>query len=167
MADELWDDIIAAAGDRYNLASEGFHEFRIEEAEAKTFNSGNPGIVVKLKVAYGPEAGKSVKPVNVVRTPKAAGLFIDHLNAVGISIDTLREAKPTLAQIAAVMPGKLVRGKVKHSEYQGRPQAEIEWNMRPPEDGADPVTEFPEIDEAGALGYGDNAAVAETDDAAF
>lgn len=167
MADELWDDIIQQAGERFNIAPEGDYEFRIEEAESKVFSTGNAGIVAKLKVAYGPEAGKSVKPVNIVRSPKAAGLFLDHLNAVGITPETLMEQKPTLDQIAKVMPGICVQGTVKHTEYQGRTQAELQWNMRPSEHGAKPITSFPDLNEADALGYGSADTVATDDDAGF
>lgn len=167
MADESWEDIITKAGDRYNIAPEGTYEFRIEEAESKVFNSGNSGIVAKLKVAYGPEAGKSVKPVNIVRTPKAAGLFLDHLNALGITPDVLMEQKPTLDQIAKIMPGIHVQGTVKHTEYKGRTQAELEWNMRPSMHGAKPVTEFPDLNDADSLGYSSADTVDTDDDAGF
>jgi len=167
MADESWEDMITAAADRFNVAPEGTFEFRIEDAESTVFSSGNPGIKVKLKIANGPEAGKSIKTVNVVRSPKAAGLFLDHLAAVGISADTLMQAKPTLDQIAKIMPGKHVSGTVKHKEYQGRTQAELQWNMKPPAGGAVPVTAFPAVSDAEALGYGSGDAVATDDDAGF
>lgn len=169
MAEESWEDVIKQAGDRYNLAPEGVYEFKIEEAEATTFSTNNQGIVVKLRVAEGPEAGKSVKKVNVVRSPKAAGLFLDHLAAVGISADTLMEHKPTLDQIAKVLPGIQVQGTVEHTEYpkgSGRMQAEIKWNMRASQYGVKPITEFPDLNEAELLGYDTSEAV-ETDDAPF
>lgn len=167
MADESWEETIRQAGDRYNIAPEGEYEFRIEKAESTVFSTGNAGIKVDLKVAEGPEAGKSVKTVNVVRSPKAAGLFLDHLNAVGITSDTLIEQKPTLDQIAKVMPGVQVFGSVKHSEYRGRTQAELEWNMRPSKYGVKPITEFPDLNEADALGYGSADTVDIDDDAGF
>lgn len=168
--EESWEDYIKQSGDRYNIAPEGDYEFRIEEAESTTFSTGNSGIKVKLKVAEGPEAGKSVKTVNVVRSPKAAGLFLDHLGAVGISTDTLMEQKPTLDQIAKVMPGVHVHGVVEHSEYpkgSGRMQAEIKWNMRPSKYGVKPITEFPDLNETDALGYTSGDDVATDDDAGF
>lgn len=145
MADMPWDELIAEAGDRFNIAPEGEYDFTILETEATTFKSGNAGIKAKLKVAEGPHAGKSVKTVNVVKSPKAAGLFLRHIAAVGITPDTLREHNPTLAQIAKVMEGKRVRGTVKHTEFRGETQAELEWNMRAPEGGAIEVTSFPAV----------------------
>lgn len=168
MADMPWDELIAEAGDRFNIAPEGEYEFVINEAEAKTFKTGNDGIVAKLKVADGPHAGKSVKPVNVVKSPKAASLFLRHVAAVGITPEALREENPTLAQIAKVMEGKRVRGKVKHVDFRGETQAEIEWNMRPPTGGAAEVTTFPALGAADQLGYGsDTAAPAASDDPGF
>lgn len=167
MADESWETIIAQAGDRYNIAPEGDFEFRIEEAESKVFSTGNSGIVAKLKVAFGPEAGKSIKQVNIVRSPKAAGLFLDHLAAVGIAPETLMEEKPTLDQIAKVMIGVHVQGTVKHKPYKGRTQAELEWNMRPSMNGATPITSFPSLSDAEALGYASGETVATDDDAGF
>jgi hypothetical protein len=170
MADESWADVIKQAGDRYNLAPEGDYEFKIEEAESTTFSTGNSGLKVKLRVAEGPEAGKSVKTVNVVRSPKAAGMFLDHLGAVGISPETLMEQQPTLDQIAKVMPGVQVQGSVKHSEYpkgSGRMQAELQWSMKASKYGVKPITEFPDLNEADALGYGSADTVDTDDDAGF
>lgn len=170
MADESWEETIKQAGDRYNIAPEGEYEFTIEEAESATFSTGNEGIKVKLRVAEGPESGKSVKTVNVVRSPKAAGMFLDHLGAVGISPDTLLEERPTLDQIAKVMPGVQVHGTVAHKEYpkgSGRMQAELQWSMKPSQYGVKPITSFPDLSEADALGYTSGESVATDDDAGF
>jgi hypothetical protein len=122
MADESWEETIKQAGDRYNIAPEGEYEFTIEEAESATFSTGNEGIKVKLRVAEGPESGKSVKTVNVVRSPKAAGMFLDHLGAVGISPDTLLEERPTLDQIGP----DAGRTPVEHEAVEVRRQADHE-----------------------------------------
>lgn len=161
MADTSYDELIDKAGDRFNIAPEGTHEFTITDAEAKTFGSGNDGIKVTLKVAEGPHAGKSVKTVYVVKTIKAASIFIGHLAAVGITPDTLREQRPTLAQIAAVMVGKRVSGRVKHkvTEQYGT-QAELQFDMKPPAGGATEVTEFPAVVEQPTPSSGGGAAPA-------
>lgn len=171
MADMGWDEFVAEAGDKFDVPPEGDYEFTIEDAEATVAkSSGNPMIKAKLKIAEGPQAGKSIKAVNVVKSPKAASMFLRHVNAVGISADTLREQKPTLAQIASVMVGKRVSGKVKRGEYMGMPQAELEWNMKPPTAGAVAVSSFPVLSESESLGYdtpGSGTTVPTTDDAGF
>lgn len=170
MADESWDDIIAEAGDAFNLPPEGEYDFVITEAEAKvSANSGNPMIETKAKITGGPHSGKAIKRFYIVRSAKTAASFMRHLQAVGITVDVLREQKPTLDQIAKAIVGKPFRGKVVHkSDARWGDSAELEWQMRAPEGGPVAITSFEAVSEAEALGYGSGETVAASDDdAAF
>lgn len=168
MADESWDDIIAEAGDGFNLPPEDTYDFVITETEAKVSSAGNPMIVTKAKIANGPHQGKAIKQFYVIRTVKNATSFMRHMQAMGITIEVLREHKPSLDQIAKVMVGKQFEGDVVHkSDARWGDSAELSWQMRAPKTGAIPVTSFPGVSEAESLGYGDAAAVATDDDAGF
>jgi hypothetical protein len=167
--EESWDDIIAEAGDGFNRPPEGEYDFLIEEAESKVSKSGNPMIRVKAKITGGPQHGKAIKDFYVIRSKSQAEKFMLHMRAVGITIDTLRDLKPTMAQLAKALEGKPFRGKVKHkSDDDFGDSAELAWTMKPPTGGAVAVTEFAAVSEAEALGYGSGEApAAATDDAAF
>lgn len=169
MADESWDDIIAEAGDSFNLPPEGEYDFVITETEAKvSANSGNPMIETKAKIVGGPHNGKAIKRFYIVRSVKTARSFMNHMQAVGISVETLRDQKPTLDQIAKAIVGKPFRGKVVHkSDARWGDSAELEWQMRAPESGAQAITVFPGVTEAETLGYGSGSAPATDDDAGF
>lgn len=169
MADETWDDIIAEAGDGFDLPPEGEYDFVITDAEAKiSANSGNPMIATKAKIASGPHHGKAIKTFYIVRAVSTAKSFMKHMQAVGISIDTLREQKPTLDQIAKAIIGKPFTGEVVHkSDARWGDSAELKWQMRAPESGAEPITSFAAVSEAESLGYGAGAHPATADDAAF
>jgi len=148
MADLPWDEIVAEAGDRFNVPPVGKYTALIEEAEATVSKStGNPMIVVKLKISEGPHAGKRPKKVYVTKSAKAAGMLMGHLKAVGIDAETLKKHKPTMAQIAAVMVGKRVNVEIVHDEYRGETQAVVQYSMRQPEGGAVAVTSFPAVAE--------------------
>lgn len=155
MVDLGWDDIVSEAGDRFNIPPEGKFAAVIEDTEVTTSkSSGAPMIVVKVKIAEGPHAGKRPKKVYVVKSAKAAGLLMGHLKAVGIDAETLKKHKPTMAQIAAVMMGKRVTVEIKHEEYRGETQAVVNFSMRQPEGGAVAVTSFPPVTEAPAASAG-------------
>lgn len=161
MADLPWDDIVAEAGDRYNVPPEGKYVAVIEEAEAAVSkNSGNQMIAVKLKISEGPQAGKRPKKVYVVKSAKAAGMLLGHLKAVGITAETLKKHSPTMTQIAAVMVGKRVAIEVKHEEYRGETQAVVNFTMRQPEGGAVEVTSFPPVTAQTTVSAGSSAPAA-------
>lgn len=146
MADLDWDEIVAEAGDRFNVPPEGNFVAIIEEAEnAVSKNGGNPMIVLKLRISEGPHANKRPKKTYMVKSAKAAGMFLGHAKAVGISADTLKKLRPTMAQIAAVLPGKRVSIEIKHEEYRGETQAVVNFAMKPPPGGAVEITEFPAV----------------------
>jgi len=158
MADLGWDDIVAEAGDRFNVPPEGKYVAVIEEAESTVSKStGNPMIAVKLKISEGPHAGKRPKTTYVVKSAKAAGMLLGHLKAVGITAETLKKHSPTMPQIAAVMVGKRVSIEVKHEEYRGETQAVVNFTMRQPEGGAVEVTSFPPITAETTVSAGSSA----------
>lgn len=168
MADLEWDEIVAEAGDRFNVPPEGKFPAVIEETEVTTSkSSGAPMIVAKLKIAEGPHAGKRPKKVYVVKSAKAAGLLMGHLKAVGIDAETLKKHKPTMAQIAAVMVGKRVNIEIKHEEYRGETQAVVNFSMRQPEGGAVAVTSFPPVAAEPAPAAGGSASGGYSSDPGF
>lgn len=168
MTEESWDDIISEAGDGFNRPPEGEYDFIITDTESKVSGAGNPMIKVESKITTGPQAGKSIKEFYVIRMASQAKKFMQNMQAVGISVDTLREAKPTMDQIAKVMVGKPFRGKVIHkSSDEWGDSAELSWSMKPPAGGAAAVTSFPAVTDAEALGYGSQQSVATDDDAGF
>jgi hypothetical protein len=169
MAEETWDDFISAAGEEFDLPPEGEYQFIIKEAEAKTSKSGNPMIRVKATITEGPHAGKSIKDFYVLRISSQVKKFMAHMRAMGITLETLREQKPTMEQIAKVMEGKPFQGQVVHdTNDRWGDSAELSWAMRAPEGGATAVTSFPALNEAEALGYGSNESTVATDnDAGF
>lgn len=153
MADLGWNEIVAEAGDRFNVPPEGEYQAIVESAEATVSkNSGNQMIAVKLKIAEGPHAGKRPKTTYIVKSAKAAGMLMGHLKAVGITAEVLKAHNPTMAQIAAVIVGKRVGIEVKHEEYRGEAQAVVNFNMRPPTGGAKEVTGFPPVAQVAAQG---------------
>lgn len=170
MADETWDEFIADAADVFKPLPEGTYEFIITETEGKVSKSGNPMIKVNAKVTSGPEAGKSIKEFYVIRAASQAKKFVEHLRAMGITMETVVAHKPTMQQLAKVMEGKQFQGKVKHTSDENFGDAvELVWTMKPPATGAIAVTSFPALTEGEALGYGSASgdAVTAADDAAF
>lgn len=168
MADETWDAFIEEAGDAFNPLPEGEYAFIITDAEGKVSSSGNPMVRVSAKVTDGPHAGKAIKDFYVLRMASQAKKFVMHMQAVGITIETLSQHKPTMQQLAKVMIGKPFRGKVKHTSSDDFGDAvELSWAMKPPATGAVAVTSFPDLTEGESLGYGDGTAVASDNDAAF
>lgn len=158
MADYSWDDILETAGEKFNILPEGEYAAVIKEATATVSKkSGNDMVACTVKVAEGPHAGKGVKTVYVSKpgpgtTPEkldgAVNMFMRHLKAVGITFDSLKTHKPTMAQIASVMVGKRVTIKVEHEEYpkgSGDRQAANMGPLRPPAEGAAEVTSFPPV----------------------
>lgn len=172
-----FEDLANMAGDRFNPPPEGNYEFTIQSAEHQVSKrSGNDMIVCSLKIAEGPEAGKSIKTVYVskpgpgTKPDKMDGalrMFTRHMKAVGISLETLKEHNPTMAQIAQTMIGKTVSGPVKHEDYQGEVQAGLNGPMRAPSTGAIEVTGFPVMSEAQEV-YGSGGGAPQiADDAGF
>jgi hypothetical protein len=170
-------DLADMAGDRFNPPPEGKYEFTIHAAEATVSKrSGNDMIVCSLKIAEGPEAGKSIKTVYVskpgagTKPDKLDGalrMFTRNLKAVGITLETLKEHNPTMAQIAQVMIGKTVSGPIEHEDYQGEMQAGLKGPMRAPSGGAIEVTGFPVLSAAQEV-YGSDAGAPQiADDAGF
>jgi hypothetical protein len=168
MADESWDSFMSDAKDALKPLPEGTYNFVITETEGKTSKTGNPMVVVKAKVADGPEAGKAIKQFYVLRMASQAKKFMAHMKAMGITLEVLQEHKPTMQQLAKAMEGKPFRGKVKHeSDEDYGDSVELSWAMLPPEGGAVAVTSFPALTEAESLGYGSASSVATDDDAGF
>lgn len=161
MADMPWDELISEAGDRFNVPPEGDYVAIIEEAESTVSkNSGNQMIALKLKISEGPHSSKRPKKTYMVKSAKAAGMFLGHAKAVGITADTLKKHNPTMSQIAAVIVGKRVSIEIKHEEYRGETQAVVNFAMKPPPGGAVEVTSFPPISET--LGHLQDAGAAAT-----
>lgn len=170
MADESWDSIIANAGDGFNRPPEGDYTFSVTDAVAGVGKSEpyNPNIKVSLKIAEGPEVGKAIKDYYMVKSVGGAQKFLSNLKALGIATETLMTSRPTLDQIAKVIVGKRVSGTVVHKSHpRFGDSAEIDWQLRAPDEGAFEVTEFPALSAAESLGYGSGENVAATDDAAF
>lgn len=168
MADESWDAFIEDAGDVFNPLPEGEYDFTITDAEGKVSSTGNPMVRVSAKVVSGPNIGKEIKDFYVIRSKSQAKKFMLHMRAMGISMETLMQHKPTMQQLAAVMVGKMFRGNVVHtSDKKFGDAVELAWAMMPPESGAFAVTEFPALTEGESLGYSNAGAAVATDDAAF
>jgi hypothetical protein len=155
MADKSWDELIADAGDEFNLLPEGDYQATIKDAVATVSkNSGNQMIECTVKVSEGPHHGKSVgkvfvsKPGPGTKPEKlegAARMFFRHLKSVGITTDTLKAHNPTMAQIAAVMQGRPVSIRVKHESYNGTESAKHQGPLLAPSGGATEVTAFPSV----------------------
>lgn len=174
MADESWDALIAEAGDAFNRPPEDTYEFRITSAEAVR-GKKEPffeQLKVHAKIAYGPEAGKSIKEFYMVKNtsdPKKLAKFLRGLRVLGISSDTLRKENPSMAQIAKAIEDRMFTGKVKHnSDPRWGDSADLEWGqLNAPTEEMGEVTVFPAVSDAESLGYGSGDAVATDDDAGF
>ena len=160
MADESWDDIVTEAensgfGDPAPL---GTYEAKIISAEAgESSNKKTPQVTIKLKITKGEHAGKSptTYPHQFWKTQKGAWSVTGNCNATGISNDTLRSHKPTLAQIAAVMVGKVVQVTTAYEIDKdtkepvelrnGNKKIVVRGTMKAPEGGGTPVTAFPPV----------------------
>ena len=169
MADESWDDIVTEAetsgfGEPAPL---GTYEVKIISAEAgESSNKKTPQIKLKLKITKGPHAGKPATTYGHTywKTPAAAWSVVGNCNAVGISNETLKAKQPTLAQIAAVMVGKIVNVTTmqevdrKNNDEpvtlrDGSPKIVVKGTMQQKDGGAVPVTSFPAV-AAQSNGYG-------------
>lgn len=160
MADESWDDIVTEAENSGfgEPAPLGKYEVKIISAEAgESSTKKTPEIALKLKITKGEHAGKSptTYPHKFWKTQKAAWSVTGNCNAVGISNDTLRAHKPTLAQIAAVMVGKVVNVTTTYEIDKdtkepvvlrnGDNKIVVRGTMNAPDGGANPVTAFPPV----------------------
>lgn len=157
MADESWDDYVAEA------EASGFgeaapfdtYQVRIESAEAgESSKAKTPLIEVRTKIIDGPHAGKKATtyPATFYKSNKSAAgkaMFMSNMKAFGITGETLVKHKPTLAQIAAVLPGKVVTIKTGPKKNQdGSVNDEIAdmiGTFKAPETGAIEVTSFPPV----------------------
>ena len=169
MADESWDDIVAEAetsgfGEPAPL---GTYEVKIISAEAgESSNKKTPQIKLKLKITKGPHAGKPATTYGHTfwKTQAAAWSVVGNCNAVGISNETLKAKKPTLAQIAAVMVDKVVNVTTVHevdratkevkTSRDGSAVIVVKGTMQAKEGGAIPVTTFPAVAANVTAGYG-------------
>jgi hypothetical protein len=154
MADKSWDDIIADAGDDFNIPPEGKYQAVIKTAESTVSRSGNQMVSCGITIAEGPHARKFIKTVHISKpgpgtapdkAEGAARMFLRHLKALGITIETLKQHNPTMDQIAAVAVGKPVTVNVKHAEWNGNVQAEHQGPLMAPASGAVEVTSFPPV----------------------
>lgn len=163
MADESWDDIVTEAENSGfgEPAPLGKYEVKIISAEAgESSTKKTPQIRMKFKITKGEHAGKPATTYGHTfwKTKAAAWSVTGNCNAVGISNETLKAQRPTLAQIAAVMVGKVVNvttmyeidkdTKEPRTDRNGANVIVVKGTMQPKDGGATPVTAFPSIAEA-------------------
>ena len=170
MADESWDDYVAEAeaSGFGEAAPFGTYQVRIESAEAgESSKAHTPLIEVRAKIVHGDHAGKKATtyPATFYKSNKSAAgkaMFITNMKAFGITGETLVKHKPTLAQIAAVLPGKVVTIKTGPKKNQdgsvNDEVADMIGTFKPPAEGAVEVTSFPPVaaapaQAAAAAGY--------------
>ena len=168
MADESWDDIVTEAetsgfGEPAPL---GTYEVKIISAVAgESSKKKTPEIKLKLKITKGPHAGKPATTYGHTfwKTQAAAWSVVGNCNAVGISNETLKAKKPTLAQIAAVMVDKVVNVTTVHEidratkevvKINGVEKVVVKGTMQAKDGGAIPITSFPAVAENVTAGYG-------------
>jgi hypothetical protein len=157
MADVSWDDILGTADEAFNILPEGQYQAVIRGAESKVSKKNNEMVACTIKVSEGPYAGKGIDTVYVSRPGPgtepdrmegAVSMFMRHLKGLGISFDTLKAHKPSMAQIARVVEGKQITIVVKHEEFpkgSGVMQAKHQGPLRAPASGAVEVTSFPPV----------------------
>ena len=125
---------------------------KIISAEAgESSNKKTPQIKLKLKITKGPHAGKPATTYGHTfwKTQAAAWSVVGNCNAVGISNETLKAKKPTLAQIAAVLVDK----KEVKTSRDGSAVIVVKGTMQAKEGGAIPVTTFPAVAANVTAGY--------------
>jgi hypothetical protein len=93
-----------------------------QEAEAKYFSSGNPGIKLKLAVVGGPHADRLLWTnfVWAASNPQSLGMFSKKVVAFGIAREWLAAHNPPMQVIASELVGRMASAKVAVSEYQGK-----------------------------------------------
>lgn len=114
MADESWDDIVAEAetsGFGEPAPIGGPYEVKIigaEASEVEVEGEKKPIIKVKFKITSGEHAGKPATTYGHTVWKSPAWKVVNNCAAVGITGEMLKKHQPTMAQIAAVMEGKVV-----------------------------------------------------------
>lgn len=126
MADESWDDIVAEAENSGfgEPAPLGTYEVKIIGAEAVELGQDKkPAIKMKFKITRDEHAGKPATTFGHTVWKSPAWVIVNNCAAVGITGEVLKQHRPTMSQIAAVMEGKVVSITT---------QAGIDWKTKEP-----------------------------------
>lgn len=109
------------------IPGDTWYDLVCEKAEATVASTGSEMIKATLKVESGPHQGRPLF-TNFVLTPDngfALNIFFTNISAFGI--DPARDAPGgSLMEIAMLLPGRRVRGKVGIRNWQGQPRNEIQ-----------------------------------------
>jgi hypothetical protein len=156
-----WDVLVAKAKTESvtEVAPIGTYQVRVESAESgESSQKKTPQIEMRLKITEGEHAGKRPTTFNhrIYMTEANASMFMQNMNAFGITNEVLVQQRPTLDQVARAIVGKVVTAKTQVAkdnrnnnevkvDRDGNPQIEVAWSFKSPRDGAIAVTEFPPV----------------------
>jgi Protein of unknown function (DUF669) len=153
-----WDVLVAKAKTEgfTEVAPVGSYQCRIESAEAgESSQKKTPQIDMRLKITEGEHAGKRPTTFShrIYMTEANASIFMQNLNAFGITNEVAVQHRPTLDQIARAIVGKVVtvvtqeakRDGVVQLDRDNNPQIEVKWSLKAPQSGAVAVTSFPPV----------------------
>ena len=100
----------------------GSYTVTVQEAEAKFFSTGNPGISLKLAVVGGPYADRLLW-TNLVwnaSNPQSLGMFSKKVVSFGIAREWLAASNPAMQVIANELVGRMASARVEVADYKGK-----------------------------------------------
>jgi hypothetical protein len=127
MASIDYGELAKTAGKGFEPLPLGQYEVEVSNAEFKVASTGSPMYKVELSVETGPNAGRKLW-TNLVLTDRSAGIFFAKMRAFGLdtAFFAALPAEDTEARICQALVGRHALVTVKHREYQGQTQNEVD-----------------------------------------
>lgn len=105
----------------------GEYDVEVTNAEYKTASTGSPMYKIEFTIEAGPHKGRKLwrNLTLKVEKPNAVGAFFGQMRALGLN-DEFFASSPEEATICAELIGNRARVTVKHREYNGQTQNDVD-----------------------------------------